>query len=79
MADTLIVRVEKAIRDKLNERFGIIIADDEPSLARAALAAAREPTETMLLNGWSCSGAKKKIQTLAAWQAMIDSALAEKP
>jgi hypothetical protein len=44
--------------------------------ARAAIAAMREPTEKMELEGYS-DGACECGSTKATWQAMIDAALSE--
>ena len=47
-----------------------------PKLARAAIAAMREPTEAMLMES-SCNAVETE-RLVRDWQAMIDAALEEK-
>jgi len=66
---TMVERVARA----LQQEMGTAPADEPPSsfaLARAAIAAMREPTEEMIDAWITAPGAIK-----GGWQAMIDAAL----
>jgi hypothetical protein len=69
---TMLTRVAKAVGDVA---FGYVDPDETPttwdmslSMARAALIAMREPTDTMIM-------ASVPFNSRQSWQAMIDAAL----
>ena len=85
---TPVERVALSIRDRLRAR-GILVDDDAGmetcrDLARAAIAALREPTAAMIRAGYACQWrgehAASAPGTMAdQYRAMIDAALEESP
>lgn len=78
MADDMIERVALAIEraDSPGLPWHLETEQDQKvyrNLARAAVAAMREPTPEMMLAGFVCC----PIHTLSTWEAMIDAAIAE--
>jgi len=72
MSNTKIEQVARAIAEANNTPTAL----DAYSLARAAIAAMREPTEAMLMES-SCNAVETE-RLVRDWQAMIDAALEEK-
>jgi hypothetical protein len=71
----MVERIAASIKTKAWS-LDLPLRDEEcADLARAAIAAMREPTEAMLNVGYTTGGNYKPTGTLREWQAMIDEAL----
>lgn len=73
----MVERVAAAIDDKLEECHVVLNFSQAQSIARAAIAAMREPTQAMIEAG-AISGAAEPIEHsnfADAWRNMIDTAL----
>jgi len=72
----MIERVGLAIQDEW-QKSGMLVGShlETEAVARAAIAAMREPTQQMLL---ACRAERPPARTIEDWQAMIDAALEEK-
>lgn len=79
MPSEMVERVEKALRDAENPHEAMW--NDFEAMARAAIAAMREPTEKMVGAGTDEASNHDMLQTDAipeVYRAMIDAALDEK-
>ncbi len=75
MADNLKARDNVRARQELT---GVTIDVDLEALARAAIAAMREPSKAMLSTGWQHTAHPCWEADVAdTWRAMIDAALAD--
>ena len=76
MTDDMIERVARALADAERDRRPSMAEPFAETLARAALAAMREPTDAMVDAAWTSwedrEGSKGFV---GVWQAMIDEAL----
>jgi hypothetical protein len=72
----MIKRIARAITDSTRD-YGISIGWEE-RLARAAIAAMRDPTPDMVNVGVSVVNFLRAEDAKLVWQVMIDAALAEK-
>ena len=73
---SMLERMEKAIRDKVAEVYGTLQVNGGVELARAAMKEMRDPTREMAdhaseMNGYSLDGC------IEVWQDMIDNALGD--
>lgn len=73
-----IERAARAVAEYTGQRMppsGDVVTCE--GIARAVLAAVREPSRSMLEAGASGSGEDSETVAICAWEAMIDAALAE--
>lgn len=84
--ESMMIRVEAAIRKAAYDIYGTHLVNAGTEMARAAIEAMREPTKPMVLaalsDGNNAEGRPLWKQTVdvqarARWQAMIDTALAD--